>query len=138
MPASSCTSPGGHRLHVWVRGAAAKLAVEASRAQALKEKEPAAAEQRDQVGGNDDNDAEDDADALQRLEQFYDGCHSVMMEAKNSGNLTLSLSRHITDMFTLAAEHNVRLESFFVSSAIAVRVMEGIASRLTKDVVVSE
>ena len=37
---------------------AAKLAVEASRAQALKEKEPAAAEQRDQVGGNDDNDAE--------------------------------------------------------------------------------
>ena len=37
-------------------------------------------------------------------------------------------------MFALAAKHNVRLESFFVSTAIPVRVMEGIGARLSPDV----
>ena len=111
---------------------AAQLAVEASRAsEKQRQKEKGTEEGGAAVKG------ESELEETKRIEDFYDGCQDVFLEAKKSGNLTLSLSRHITDMFSLAAAHNVRLESFFVSTALAVRVMEGIAARLTPDVEVS-
>ena len=97
---------------------AAQLAVEAS-----KKKE-----------GKDDGQGASVYEEAQDLEAFLDGCDAVVREAKMSQNLTRTLSKHISDMFALAAKHNVRLESFFVSTAIPVRVMEGIGARLSPDV----
>jgi predicted unusual protein kinase regulating ubiquinone biosynthesis (AarF/ABC1/UbiB family) len=68
------------------------------------------------------------------LEKFYEGCHSVMQQAADSDNLTLELGNHMRNMFGLACDNRVRLEPYFVSVALAVRVMEGIASRLDPDV----
>jgi len=49
-----------------------------------------------------------------------------------------NVSSYTTRIFDSAARSKVRLEGYFVSTAIAIRVMEGVANALDKDVKIGD
>jgi len=104
---------------------AGQLVVEGAVARAAKSKAAVAlgtTSLRDEIGSPID------------IEKFCNGVDTVFRKAKASERLTVELGAYISQLFTLACDHSVRLDPQFASVAVAMRVMEGIANRLNPDV----
>ena len=69
------------------------------------------------------------------VELFIAGIHHIV-ESDKDNNFVERVGDYIADICYLACKHKVKLEGSFVNAALAVEIMEGIASALHKDLLV--
>lgn len=66
------------------------------------------------------------------IEHFVNGIHDIV-DSDKSNNVVEHVGEYIADICYLACTRRVKLESSFVNAALAVEIMEGIASALYPD-----
>jgi aarF domain-containing kinase len=71
------------------------------------------------------------------MELFIAGIAQIVEDDKEN-NFLEKVGDYITDICFLACRHKVKLEASFVSAALAVEIMEGIATALSPDLIVTK
>jgi aarF domain-containing kinase len=66
------------------------------------------------------------------VDLFVEGIHRIV-ESDRDNNFIEKVGDYIADVCFLACKHKVKLEASFVNAALAVEIMEGIASALYPD-----
>jgi aarF domain-containing kinase len=70
------------------------------------------------------------------MELFITGIENIV-ESDKDNNFLEKVGDYITDICYLACRHKVKLEASFINAALAVEIMEGIATQLSPDLVVT-
>lgn len=65
------------------------------------------------------------------------GIELIVKDDENN-NFIEKVGDYITDICWLACKHKVKLEASFINAALAVEIMEGIASALNPNIVVTK
>jgi aarF domain-containing kinase len=71
------------------------------------------------------------------MELFIQGIEQIVEDDKEN-NFLEKVGDYITDICFLACRHKVKLEASFINAALAVEIMEGIATALSPDLMVTK
>jgi aarF domain-containing kinase len=71
------------------------------------------------------------------MELFIAGIEQIVEDDKEN-NFLEKVGDYITDICFLACRHKVKLEASFINAALAVEIMEGIATALSPDLIVTK
>lgn len=70
------------------------------------------------------------------IELFVSGIQQIVVEDEDN-NFIEKVGDYIADICFLACKHKVKLEASFINAALAVEIMEGIATALNPNIVVT-